>query len=121
MAMADYVKVFNMENIVDICFYINQDKILAIGDKINEICEYAEMSGYNWEALLNYYLEYNAPELLDGLGTDPEAGMYAAYYDLSSENEKKAEKFADIITHFVENEEELYSFVREHGDEIEWD
>lgn len=121
MTMADYVKVFNMENIVDICFYIDQDKILAIGDKINEICEYAEMSGYNWEALLNYYLEYNAPELLDGLGTDPEAGMYAAYYDLSSENEKKAEKFADIITHLVENEEELYSFVREHGDEIEWD
>ena len=30
MAMADYVKVFNMENIVDICFYIDQDKILAI-------------------------------------------------------------------------------------------
>ena len=119
--MADYIKVFNMENIVDICFYIDKDNILAIGEKMNEICEDAYMNGYNWEALLNFYLENNAPELLDGMNTDPEAGMYVAYYDLSPENEKKAEKFAEIITHLVENEEELYSLVRDHGDEIEWD
>ena len=119
--MADYVKVFNIENIVDICFYIDQDKILAIGEKMNEICEDAYMNGYNWEALLNYYLKNNAPELLEGLETDPEAGMYAAFYELSPENEKKAEKFAGLITHLVENEEELYSLVRDHGDEIEWD
>ena len=119
--MADYIKVFNIENIVDVCFYIDHDNILAIGEKMNEICEDAYMNGYNWEALLNFYLENNAPELLDGMNTDPEAGMYVAYYDLSSENEKKAEKFAGIITHLVENEQELYSLVRDHGDEIEWD
>ena len=119
--MADYVKVFNIEKIVDVCFYIDQDKILAISEKMNEICEEAYMNGYNWEAVLNYYLKNNAPELLDGLGTDPEAGMYAAYYDLSPENEKKAEKLAELITHLVENDEELYSLVREHGDDIEWD
>ena len=119
--MADYVKVFNTENIVDVCFYIEHEKPLAIGEKMNEICEDAYMNGYNWEALLNYYLKNNAPELLDGLKTDPEAGMYAAYYDLSTENEKKAEKIAEIITRLVENEEELYSLVRDHGDEIEWD
>ncbi|MCH5204438.1 MAG: hypothetical protein J1F03_06800 [Oscillospiraceae bacterium] len=119
--MADYVKFFNTDKYVDVCFYIEDEKPFAVGEKMNVICEEAEMSGYNWEALLNYYLKNNAPELLDGMKTDPEAGMYAAYYDLSPENEKKAEKFAELITRLVENEEELYSLVRDHGDEIEWD
>ena len=119
--MADYVKVFKTEKIVDICFYIDKDNILAIGDKMNEICEDAYMNGYNWEALLNYYLKNNAPELLDGVNTDPEAGMYVAYYDLSPENEQKAEKFAALIIDLVEHEDKLYDLVREHGNEIEWD
>lgn len=119
--MADYVKVFNTEKEVEVCFYIEHEKPLAVGDKMNEICDFAEMSGYNWEALLKYYLKNNAPELLDGMNTDPEAGMYVAYYDLTPENEKKVEKLAEIITDLVENAEELYSIVREHGDDIEWD
>ena len=119
--MADYVKVFNMDKIVDICFFTTKEKPFAIGEKMNEICEEAYMNGYNWESFFNCYLKMNAPELLEGLGTDPEADMYAAYYDLTPENEIKAQKFAEIITHLVENEEEIYSFVRDHGDEIEWD
>lgn len=119
--MADYVKVFNIENMVDVCFYIDHEKPFAVGEKMNRICADAEMHGYNWEALLRFYLENNAPELLEGMKTDPEADMYAAYYELTPENEKKAEKFSELITHLVENEEELYSLVRDHGDEIEWD
>ena len=53
--------------------------------------------------------------------TDPEADMYVAYYDLTPENKKKSEKFAEIITSLIENEEELYQFLRDNGDEIEWD
>jgi len=53
--------------------------------------------------------------------SDPEAGMYAAYYDLTPENEQKAERFAELITSLVENEEELYRIVQEEGGEIEWD
>ncbi|MDE5863959.1 MAG: immunity 51 family protein [Lachnospiraceae bacterium] len=45
----------------------------------------------SWEAFFNYYLEKEAPELLEDLDTDPEAGMYAAYYDLSAENEDEIE------------------------------
>lgn len=119
--MADYVKAFNTDKYAEVCFYITDEKPFAIGEKMNEVCEEAYMNGYNWEAFFNYYLEKNAPELLEGLGTDPEANMYVAYYDLSPENEKKAQKFSDIIIHLIENEEELYSFVREYGDEIEWD
>lgn len=119
--MVDYVKAFNLDKYAEVCFYIEHEKPFAIGEKMNEICEEAYMNGYNWEAFFNYYLEKNAPELLDGMKTDPEAGMYVAYYDLSPENEKKAEAFAELITRLVENEEELYSLVRDHGDEIEWD
>lgn len=119
--MADYVKVFNSEKWVTVCFYNEDDKPFAIGGKMNEICEYAYMNGYNWDALFSYYLKNNAPELLEGLDSDPEAGMYSAYYELSPENEVKARKFGDIIVDLIENEEKLYSLVRDHGDEIEWD
>ena len=79
------------------------------------------MNANNWEAFFSYYLKKNAPDLLDGMESDPEAGMYAAYYDLTPENEQKAERFAELITSLVENEEELYRIVQEEGGEIEWD
>lgn len=119
--MTDYVKVFNLENSTEVCFYIEHSKPFAVGEKMNEICEEAYMNGYNWEAFFNHYLEKNAPELLIGMSTDPEAGMYVAYYNLTPENEKKVKKFAEIIEHLIENEEELYSLVRDEGDMIEWD
>lgn len=119
--MDDYVKVFVNEDVIDVAFYIESSKVLAIGVKMNEVNEEAYMNGYNWEAFLNYYLEQNAPELLEDLDCDPEAGMYAAYYPLSAENEKKGQKFGELIAHLIENEEELLQIVREHGDEIEWD
>lgn len=119
--MDSYVKWFKEDKYAEVCFYIDEQKIMEIGDKMNEIDEYAYMNGYNWEAFFNYYLEVNAPDLLEGMKTDPEAGMYVAYYDITPENEKKAEKFAEIINSLVENEEELYKFLRDNGDKIEWD
>lgn len=119
--MADYVKVIKTDNSIIVSFNNEDDKTFAIGEKMNEINECAYMNGYNWDALFNYFLEKNAPELLDGLESDPEAGSYAAYYDLSPENEIKAEKFVEIIKSLIENEDELYRIIREEGDEIEWD
>lgn len=119
--MADYVRVIKTDNSIIVSFNNEDDKLFAIGEKMNEINECAYMNGYNWDALFNYYLEKNAPELLDGLESDPEAGSYAAYYDLSPENEIKAEKFVEIIKSLIENEDELYRIIREEGDEIEWD
>lgn len=79
------------------------------------------MNGYNWDAFFKYYLAENAPDILVGMDSDPEAGSYVACYELTEENEKKAERFAEIIISLIENEEELYRIVREKGDEIEWD
>lgn len=78
-------------------------------------------NGYNWEAFFNYYLSKYAQDVMEGLDTDPKAGMYAAYYDLTPENEARAEEFVRIIRSLIENEEELYRIIREEGKNIKWD
>lgn len=119
--MADYVKIFKSDNQVEVCFYNEQEKPFSIGEKIYAINEDAYMNGYNWDAFFNYYLVKKAPDVFEGLNSDPEAGLYVAYYDLTDENEEKAKRLAEIIISLIENEEELYRIVREKGDEIEWD
>ena len=119
--MADYACTVKHEGSISVCFYIEQDKPLAIGDKMNEINKDAYMNGYNWEAFFDYYLSKYAPDVITGMDTDPEAGMYCAYYALTPENEVRAKKFEEIICSLIENEEELYRVVREEGGEIGWD
>ncbi len=119
--MKDYVKVFNSDDYAEVCLYNSDQKVFEIGEKMNEINEYAYMNGYNWEAFLNCYLAKKEPALLEGMRTDPEADMYVAYYDFTSENEQKAKRVGEIIVSLIENEEELYQFLRDNGDEIEWD
>lgn len=120
--MAEYIHIDEQENCISITLDIEQDKIMAIGEKLNEINEEAYMNGYNWEALFRCYLEQNAPELLEDFDADSEAGMYAGYYyEVSDENKEKAHKFAKMIEALIEDEEKLYQFVREYGEEIEWD
>ena len=118
--MPDYVTTHKDDSRVAICFYIENDKPFSIGKKMNEINAYAYMNGYNWDAFFKFYLAQNAPELLEGLVGDPEAGCYIAYYTLSNENEKKAKRFAEMIVSLIENEQELYKIIREHGNGIEW-
>ncbi len=104
-----------------VCFYIEEDKIMEIGEKMNEINEMAYMNGYNWEAFFRRYLEVNNPDILGNMENDPEAGMYVAYFESDPENEKRADKFVEIIKRLVENEDEIYKFVTKEGDAIEWD
>ena len=119
----DYVKVIKIEesNIISVCFYIEGDKVMAIGDKMNALNECAYMNGYNWEAFLNFYLSKSSSALLEGLNCDSEAGMYAASYELNEANEKKAAQFAEVIEDLVENEDKIYQVVKEFGEEVEWD
>ena len=121
MTERDYVAVNKGEDYIRLWFYNEMDKPFAIGEKMYEINDAAYMNGYNWDAIFNYYLEKHAPELLDGLDSDPEAGSYVALYKSSPENEEKAERFAAIIRNLIENEEELYRILREEGDDIAWD
>lgn len=119
--MRDYVSMKVSAERIYVWFNNEDEKPFAVGEKMNEANEEAYMNGYNWDALFNYYLGRHAPELLEGLESDPEAGSYAAYYAPTPENEEKARKFVEIIRSLVENEEELCRIVREEGDEIEWD
>ena len=119
----DYLNILHSDDgSISLAFYIEEDDILDLGDEMNEVCEDAYMNGYNWDAFLNYYLAQHAPDILEDLQSDPEAGMYSAYYDYGGEeNEKKMRRFADIIMHLVENKEEIFKILRENDDEIEWD
>lgn len=117
----DYTSIISNEDGVSVCFYIDHDKVLSIGEKINEINEEAYMNGYNWEAFFTYYLPKYAPDIDVGMDVDPEAGMYVAYYDFTLENKERAEKLVEIIHHLIENEEELYAIIRNEGENIAWD
>lgn len=118
----EYVKIYaNDSGSIVLLFENEAEKILAIGERMNEINEEAYMNGYNWDAFFNYYLAKNASDILENMESDPEAGSYAAYFEDTRENEERAKRFADIIISLIENEEDIYKILREKGDEIEWD
>ena len=54
--MTDYVKTHKDGKWIAVWFYNEEEKPLAIGEKMYEINENAYMNGYNWDALFNYYL-----------------------------------------------------------------
>ena len=118
----DYVFVtHNEDGSVDVYFNIETDEILALGDEMNGINDDAYMNGYNWEAFLNHYLARNAPDILEDMETDSEAGTYVAFYEDGAANEDKAIRLAETIISLVENKEEIFRILREEGDGIEWD
>ncbi|MCI9120174.1 MAG: hypothetical protein HFG00_01425 [Oscillibacter sp.] len=119
--MEDYVSVFTYKNNVSLMLQASDKTVMALGEKLYALCPEAYMNGYNWEALLRYYLEKNAPDILEGLDPDPEADTYAAHWPLTPENEAKAKRFAEIIRSLAEDAETLCRFVQENGGEIEWD
>ena len=120
-ATEDCVSVIKDNDSISVAFYIECDKPYEIWRKMHKIDKEAYMNGYNWEAFFNYYLSKYAPDVMKGMQTDPEAGMYAVYYAMSPENERRADKFAEIIRSLVENEDELYQIIREEGNEILWE
>lgn len=120
--VCEYLTIFNhKDGSISLVFHIEKDEILGLGEEMNAIREEAYMNGYNWEAFLNYHLKQSAPEILEEMKTDSEAGAYIAYYDDGAKNKEKVNRFADIIHHLVENKEEIFRILREHGDDIEWD
>jgi len=121
--MGNYVTISKNKEFdsLSVCFNIEEDKILEIGEKMNEINELAYMNGYNWDVFLNHYLKINNPDILEHIESDPEAGTYVAIFKLNSENEQRANKLAETIRALIENENTIYQFVEAEGDAIEWD
>ena len=117
----DYVMTFTYKDEVGLVLQASDERVMTLGEKLEAACPEAYMNGYNWEALLRYYLEKNAPDILEGLDPDPEADTYAAHWPLTPENEAKAKRFEEIIHSLIEDEETLCRLVREEGGEIEWD
>ncbi len=119
--MKNYISIIKENEYISLAFYVDYDNVIQLGKKLEAMNENAYMNGYNWEALLNCYIEHNCLELLETFETDSEAGMYSAIFEPSAKGEKMAEKLAETIELLVENEEKLFDFVREYGNEIEWD
>lgn len=113
--------VFQHDDRLSLCFDIDKEIPRCIGQRMNEIHQEAYMNGYNWEAFFNFYLSQSAPEILNGMETDSEAGMYVACYDFSDENKKKTVKFFALIQSLLNNENIIYDTLKEHGNKIEWD
>ena len=103
--MDDYVSVFQYGNQVGISFDVEAERPFHVGEQMNAAHELAYMNGYNWAALLDWYLAQREPALLEGLEHDPEAGSYAGYYPLSPENEAKAKKVVELIRAMVDHKE----------------
>ncbi len=74
--MSNYTAIIKSDSTVSMCFYIEQDKPFAVGEKMNALNPEAYMNGYNWEAFFNYYLAKYHSDILENMATDPEAGMY---------------------------------------------
>lgn len=113
--------VFKGSNSVSVSVYNETERLMGIGQKMEEINPEAYMNGYNWSAFLRCYLSNAAPELLEGLEDDSEAGMCCVYYPLTPENEQKAERLEGLVRALLKDEESIYRLLREHGDEVEWD
>ena len=119
----DSIKLLEMpeHNSISLCVYVEHDGLFALGERINAQYPMAYMNGYNWEALIRFYLGQVDPDLAEEINPDPEAGMYAAYMKHSPENLAKMKRFESHVRQLLSDETELMDFIAKHQDEIEWD
>ena len=80
------------------------------------------LNGYGWAALIESYLENNYPELYEDYDSDSEVGGYVGrYFGNTKENWEKIRKVAEIVEDLIENEDKIYKYIKENGDDIFWD
>ncbi|KXX70332.1 Imm51 family immunity protein [Flammeovirga sp. SJP92] len=120
----DFVDYFISEEYqsISVRFEIERPAPLMLGERMNEVNEMAYMNGYNWAALLELKLKLKDTSLLNEFTMDPEAGScFISCHNLNDSNIEKAKKIVAIITDVVNNEDETLDFLKEYGEEIEWD
>ena len=119
----DSVKLIEMpeHDSISVYVYNEHDELLALGKHINAKHEEAYMNGYNWDALIRFYVGQKDPELLAEVETDPEAAMFSAYMNYSPENLGKMKRFEVHVKTMLSNNDELIAFVNANSDKIEWD
>ena len=106
---------------ISVCVFNEHEGLFALGERINARHEVAYMNGYNWDALIRFYVGQKDPELMAEVGTDPEAGMFSAYTSYSPENLEKMKRFEAHVRGMVSSEDDLIAFVDANVEEIEWD
>ncbi len=106
---------------ISLCIYVEHDALFALGERIYSRFEEAYMNGYNWDAVISFYVGRKDPELMDEIGRDPEAGMYAAFMSYSPENLEKMKRFEQHVRDLLSDDEALLAFIEENRDQIEWD
>lgn len=114
---AEYLVIDPYTDETYLVFFVEDNKVMEAGQMAEEVNSSAYMNGYNWDVLLNFYIEQEAPHLSGTYESDPEASMYFATFT----NQSDAEEAADIIMNFVENPHELAEFVERYGDDIQWE
>jgi len=108
-------------NSISVCVFNEHDGLFELGERINKKFEEAYMNGYNWDAVIKFYVGQADPELMQEVETDPEAGMFSAYMEFSPENLEKMKRFESHVRKMLSSDEELIAFIEKNHDEIEWD
>ena len=106
---------------ISVCLYGEQEGLFELGERINARFPNAYMNGYNWDALVRFYVASVEPALMEEIESDPEAGMYSAYTSFSPGNLEKMKRFESHIRALVADEATLMRFIEDHYEEIEWD
>jgi len=119
----DIIKLLEMpeHDSISVCVYIEHDDLFALGERINARFEQAYMNGYNWDAVIRHYVGKVDSELMQEVGTDPEAGMFAAYISYSAENLEKMKHFESHVRSMLADEAALVAYIEGNQDDIEWD
>ena len=106
---------------ISLCIYIENEGIFQLGERINERFEEAYMNGYNWDALIRFYISKVDPDLMQEVKTDPEAGMFSAYMSYSEENLDKMRRLKSYIHGLLSDEIVLFKLIEDNRDSVEWD
>ncbi len=119
----DSIKLIEMPELdsISVCVYNEHDGLFALGKRIHEKHEEAYMNGYNWDALIRFYVGQKDPDLMAQVETDPEAGMFSAYINHTTENLDLMKRFEAHVREMVADDDRLMAFVDDNVGEIEWD
>ena len=117
------IKLIEMQehNSIAVCVYNENDELFEFGERINKQFDQAYMNGYNWDALITYYVNSVDSDLMAEINTDPEAGMFSAYIEYNQDNLYKMKRFEAHIRTMLSDEAILLKFITDNYEKIEWD
>ncbi len=127
--MSEYLYTYIGKDCISINIDLTYPEIASVGERIKEISDYYyeedDLNISTWQAFLNNYFRFNAPEIYEKLKVIPASDyskMYCAYIEgVNEETKALAKKFVSIFNDLIENEEKAYSFLEQNANDIDWD